>query len=173
VAAVLDGPMAAVEGQDVSSGGFRGMTGHPVDGVDGGRAGLLIDRPTLDQTDLADAGKIEGVIEARGGPGKTLFDASMSQGGWLVEVGLSALLKDEADILAQRRMVVFDGEDVVGLVLEQRVGELALGEQGIGGDGFADDIEGFEERDDPPDLMGLLERIVAAYGRQGADFFWV
>ena len=52
------------------------------------------------------------------------------------------------------------------------MGELALGQQGVGGDGLAGDVEGFQERDDHPDLVGLLDLVAAVYG-QGADFFWV
>jgi len=45
----------------------------------------------------------------------------------------------------------------------------------VGGDGLAGDVEGFEgfqDRDDHPDLVGLLDLVPAAYG-QGADFFFV
>jgi hypothetical protein len=41
----------------------------------------------------------------------------------------------------------FDGEDVVGLMIDQVGGQLALGQQGIGGERFSGEIEGFEERD--------------------------
>jgi hypothetical protein len=50
------------------------------------------------------------------------------------------------------------------------LGELALRQQGVGGDGLASDIDGFQQRDDHPDLVGLLDLVAAAYG-QGADFF--
>jgi hypothetical protein len=63
-----------------------------------------------------------------------LFDAPVGQGERFGEVGYTAVLKDEADRLAQVRLVVFDGEDVVGVVLDQVAGELALGQQGVGGD---------------------------------------
>ncbi len=93
-----------------------------------------------------------------------------AQGERLAEVGLAAALEDQADVFAQGRLVVFDGEDVVGVVVDQVFGELALGQQRVGGDSLAGDVEGFQQRDDPPDLVGLLDLIGAAYG-QGADFF--
>jgi hypothetical protein len=43
-----------------------------------------------------------------------------------------------------------------------------LGRQGVGGEGLGGDVEGFQQRDDPPDLVGLFERVAAVYG-QGAD----
>ncbi|MBK1722160.1 hypothetical protein CKO23_07825 [Thiocystis violacea] len=55
---------------------------------------------------------------------------------------------------------------------DQIVGELALGEQGVGGDGFAGDIERFEHRDRHPDLVGAFQLIAAIDGQRG-DFFWV
>lgn len=96
----------------------------------------------------------------------------MGQGERLAEIGSAAALEDQADILAQGRLVVFDGEDVVGVVLDQVGGELALGQQGVGGEGLAGDVEGFQQWDDHLDLVGLIDLLATAYG-QGADFFWV
>jgi hypothetical protein len=73
-------------------------------------------------------GKFEVVVEASGGPDRALLDATMRQGGWLAEVGPAATLEDQADIFAQGRLVVFNGEDVVGVVVDEAVGELALGQ---------------------------------------------
>jgi hypothetical protein len=42
--------------------------------------------------------------------------------------------------------------------------DLALGEQGIGGDGLAGDVERFEQREGQADLIALLELIAGAYG---------
>ena len=173
MAAVLDGPVAAVEGQHAGGvGAPRGMAGDAVDSFGCGLTGGLLDGGTRDHEDLANAGKVEEVVEAGGGPDRALFDAAMGQGERLAEVGLAAALEDQADVFAQGRLVVFDGEDVVGVVVDQVFGELALGQQRVGGDGLAGDVEGFQQRDDPPDLVGLLDLIGAAYG-QGADFFLV
>jgi hypothetical protein len=56
--------------------------------------------------------------------------------------------------------------------LDQVAREFALGQQGIGGDGLAGDVQALEERDEHADFIGLFERVGAVYG-QRADFFWV
>jgi hypothetical protein len=55
---------------------------------------------------------------------------------------------------------------------DQVVGELALREQGIGGDGLAGDVHTLEQGNEHPDLVGLFDLIGAVYGQSG-DFFWV
>jgi hypothetical protein len=47
-----------------------------------------------------------------------------------------------------------------------------IASRGVGGDRLAGDVEGLQERDDHPDLVGLFEFVAAVYG-QGADFFWL
>jgi hypothetical protein len=61
----------------------------------------------------------------------------------------------------------------MGLPLHRQImGELALGQQGIGGDVLVFDIEGVEQRDGGLDFIGLLGVFITLY-RQGANFFWV
>ena len=86
------------------------------------------DDRAFDDVGLADARKSEVVVEVGGGPDRALFKAAMGQGGRLAEVGLCAVavLDDRADIRQQGRLVVFDGEDVLGVVFKEVVGELAL-----------------------------------------------
>lgn len=172
VAGVFDRPMSAIEAEYAGGiGGVRGMAGHPVDGLSRGLAGLILHGVALDEESLADAGKIQIVIQAVGRPDRALFDATMGQGGRLTAVGLAApLLEEQAKIGVQVRLIIFDGKDVVGVVRAEVIGELALGEQGVGGEGLAGDIQGVEERDHHPDLVGLLDLVAARYG-QGADFF--
>lgn len=56
-------------------------------------------------------------------------------------------------------------------VPDQIVGDLALSQQGIGGNIFALNIDGIKKRDDGLDFVGALNLLVG-YG-QGAYFFWV
>jgi len=62
---------------------------------------------------------------------------------------------------------------VMGVALADHViGDLPLGQQGIGGNIFALDIDGIQQRDGGFDFVGALELIAVFYG-QGTDFFWV
>ena len=68
-------------------------------------------------------------------------------------------------------LVGFDGEVVVCLpVVDQVGGELALGQQRIGGNLLALDIDGVEQRGGHFDFVGAFEFIIAFY-RQSTDFF--
>jgi len=69
-------------------------------------------------------------------------------------------------------LIGFDGVEVVGVTAEEVVCQLALGQQGIGGEGLAGNVDGIDERDEGTDLIGLFFLIAIGY-RQGADFFWV
>ena len=69
-------------------------------------------------------------------------------------------------------LVVFDGEVVMSFALaNQIVSDFALGQQGIGGNLFALDIDGIQQRDGGLDFVGALNLLVR-YG-QGTYFFWV
>ena len=91
VAAVLDGPVTAVIGQDGRGiGAVRGVVGEAVDGFGRTLAGGFLDDVAFDDEGLADARKVEVVVETGGGPDRALFDAPMRQGERLAEVGLCA-----------------------------------------------------------------------------------
>ena len=84
-----------------------------------------------------------------------------------------AVFKKQGDALKKAGLVVFNAEVVMGVALADHViGDLALGQQGIGGNIFALDIDGIQQRDGGFDFVGALELIASRYG-QGADFFWV
>lgn len=69
-------------------------------------------------------------------------------------------------------LVVFDGEVVMSFtVSDQIVGDFALGQQGVGGNLFALDIDGIKQGDGGLDFVGALNLLVG-YG-QGTYFFWV
>ena len=173
VAAVLNAPVGAIEGEH---GGRRGaggaVAGDAADRLGGGLGGLLHGDLTFDEEDLGEAGEVEIVVEAGGGPDCARLDASMGEVGRFLEVGHPARGEQQPDRVSEPGLIVFDGEDVVGVVLAQIGGQLALGQQGVGGDGLAGELEGFEERDDHPDLVGLFGLVPVADG-QGTDFFWV
>jgi hypothetical protein len=75
--------------------------------------------------------------------------------------------------LKKTGLVVFDGAVVMGVTLPDHViGDVALGQQGIGGDILALDIDGLQQGDGGFDFVGAFEFIARRYG-QSADFFWV
>lgn len=148
------------------------MVGEAVDGVGRTLTGFFLDDVALNDEGVANARELEVVVEAGGGPDRALFVAAMGQGGRLTKVGMTVTIEDQAAIRQQGRLVVFDDDDVVSTMVKEVGGERALGQQGVGGDGLAGDVQRLENRDDHPDLMGLLDFVVAVYG-QGADFFWV
>ena len=76
------------------------------------------------------------------------------------------------EIGGQGRLVVLGDEDIVRTALGQIIGELALGQQRVGGQGLAGEVEGIEYRDRHPDLVGAFQ-LLAATDRQRGDFFWV
>ena len=70
----------------------------------------------------------------------------------------------------QGRLVALDGEQIVGAAAEEIIGEGALGEQRIGGDGAACDIgKRLEQGDDGADLVGALLPVAGV--RPQADFY--
>lgn len=51
------------------------------------------------------------------------------------------------------------------------IGNTALVQQSVGGDGFAVDGDGFKQGDDGFDFVGTFGLVTAVY-RQVTDFFW-
>jgi hypothetical protein len=75
--------------------------------------------------------------------------------------------------LKQPGLVSFDDEVIVGFAfMDQVMGQLALCEQGVGGDVFSLDIDGIKQRNGRLDLVGLLGFFTTLQG-QGPYFFWV
>ena len=114
------------------------------------------------------------MVEGGGGPDGALLDACVGEGGRLLELGGASPFGGEVqgDIEQQIGLVVLGGEEGVGVAFEEIGGEFALGQQSVGGEGFAGDgVELVEQRDDGADLVGAFGFVVGA-GLE-ADFFWV
>jgi len=74
--------------------------------------------------------------------------------------------------LENAALVSFDGEMIMGMALRNQVlGNLALGQQSIGGHILALNIDGVKEGNGHLDLVGALQ-FVTVFGRQGTHFFW-
>jgi hypothetical protein len=87
-------------------------------------------------------------------------------------VGTPALGEQQPDVVLQRGLVAFDGEVVVRPARDQVGGQVALGQQRIGGDVKAGDVDGVEHRRSRLDLIRALD-LIAVVDAQAADFFWV
>lgn len=88
------------------------------------------------------------------------------------KIGLLSVFKIQSNVLKKSGMVVFDGKVVMSAaILNQILGNAALGQQGIGGNIFALNIDGLKQRDGGLDFVGALELLVVC--GQGAYFFWV
>ena len=83
------------------------------------------------------------------------------------------VVKIPSGVFEQVLLVTLDGEVVMRVALLNQIpGHFALGQQGVGGNGFAADVDGRQQRDGGLDFVGLLFLLAALYG-QGAHFFWV
>lgn len=174
MAAVLDTPMVAVNGKELLSICFIGLSaGDAVGDVVGCFPRLFFNRFPFDHEDLSHVGEVEIVVELGGGPDFTSFDPAMIRGIIRDEIRFLAVVEIELDILQESRLIAFDNEVVMGVTLQAYiVGKFSLGKECVSGNVFVPDIDGIEERDGHPDFIGSLELFIAFYG-QGADFFWV
>ena len=171
----LDGPVPAVQReQALGAGGVGGMAGDAVGVLDGLLAGGFGGDGALDEEGLADVGEGEVIVECRGGPDGAAFDASVAKLGPFLEVGFAAFLEVDVEVGQQVGPIALDGEQVVRAAADEEVGELCLGEQRVGGEGFVGEVgfEGLEHGDDGADLVGALGLLAGADG-QAAYFFWV
>lgn len=174
VAAVLYGPMAALDGEQVLCCGLlRGLAGDPVCDVVRFLAGLFFDRIPFDDESLADVREIEVGVELGGGPDFSCVDSAMLEWSVVDMVGFLAILEEELEIFEEGGLVAFDGEEVVGLTfLDQITGEGSLCQEGVCGDGFALDVgDGVEQGLGGFDLIGSFEFFVSLRGEL-TDFFW-
>jgi hypothetical protein len=158
VAVVVDVPLAAIKGEQGGGGGARrAVAGDATDHFGRGLADLLHGDVAFDEEDLSDPGEVQILIDAGGSPDSASRDAPTGEGGRFPEVGRAAIGEQGMDRVGEARLVVFDDEDVVGGVFEQLSGQLALGQQRVGGDGFAGQVEGSKKWDDHPDFVGLFD----------------
>ena len=83
----------------------------------------------------------------------------MLQAQWLVEGPIPERAAVQADVGGLGGLIVRGEEQVVGTALDHLAVDLTLGEQGVGGDGLANDVECLEHGHVHADLIGLLALI--------------
>ena len=158
MAAVFDGPMAAVDfEQALGRGLLRRAASDPIGQLLGSFAGFFVDGDAFDGEGLADVREVEITVEFSGGPDLPSFNAAMI--GRVVgdKARLFAIVEEQHEIIEERGLIGFDGEVIVSFAgIDQVIGDFTLGEQGIGGKVFATQIELVEERDGHADLVGLF-----------------
>ncbi len=127
----------------------------------------------MDDKGLPDVRKVQIVIEFGGGPDFADFDPAVIGRVAADKIRVLTVFKVQFDVLKKSGLVVLDGEVIMGFtVTDQIVGDLALGQQGIGGNILTLDIDGIQQRDGCLDFIGALDFFMSLY-RQGAYFFWV
>jgi hypothetical protein len=171
--AVFNAPVAAVGGKNALRVSLlRGSAGDAVGDFTGVFTGFFICGLSLDEKSLSDMRKVQIAVEFSGGPDFADFDASMVRRIEIDKIGILPIFEVKGDVLKETGLVVFDGEVVMSVAFFDQVGgDLALSQQGVGGNFFALNIDGVKERDGGLDFIGTFEGFVVY--RQRAYFFWV
>ena len=123
----------------------------------------------VDHDDCLEAGPVVAllqpadVVEDGGGPG---LDAAVVGIDGLAladcavgEVAGLLLGDEELHVVVQRTLVALQGEHVVGLLVDDRLGDVALAAHGIDGHDGAFDRQHVEQLRDSADLVGLLRHL--------------
>lgn len=164
VAAVLYGPVPAIDGQHLSWLSLFGrLTGDAKGVLDGGEATFFVHNLALDHKNLADMREIKVVVERRAAPDAPCLDASVISRADILMVWCCAVLKQQRDVFFKFLLVAFDAEVVMRAALNQIAGQFALRQQGIRSDGLAANLDGIEYGNKHPDFIGLLGLIFAFY----------
>ena len=144
--AVFYAPVSAVGGKHALRVGLLSSSaGNAIGDVTGVFTGFFICGLALDDKSLSDVRKAQIAVEFGCGPDFADFDAAVIRRIALDKIGVLAVFKIECDVLKKTGLVVFDGEVVMSFTLaDQIVGDLALGQQSIGGNFFALNIDGIK-----------------------------
>ncbi len=99
------------------------------------------------------------VVEPVRTPDAARFDTAMVWGRDFGMVSRPALCEQQADVFLQLGLVTLDSEMVVRSAPDQIVGQIALGQQRVGGDDAPGDVDGIEHRGGRLDLVRALNLI--------------
>ena len=145
MATVFDAPVSAIGRKNTFSIGLlRGPAGNAVGDFTGEFTAFFISGVPLDDKSLSDVGKIKIAIEFGRGPNFTDFDPAVVRRVALYIIRRLSVFKVQGDVLKKSGLVVFDGKMEMSVAFNYIVGDLTLGQQGIGGNFFAADIDGRE-----------------------------
>ncbi len=171
---VFNGPMAPIVLQHVlSRRQGRRFAGDAIGNIRSVLATLFVYREPFHHTGLPDMREVQVGVELGGDPDLADFEPAMvAIGGGEIRRVLT-VGKIAGRLFQQRCLIAREGEVVMSAALFHEItGELTLGEQGIGTDCFASNLDGLQQRDGRFDFMGLL-LLVAPRDGQGSYFFGV
>ena len=168
--------MAAVGREHALGIGFLGLSardaiGDPLLVLERLPAALFVQGLPFDHESLSHVGKVEISVQCGRYPDLPRLDAPVIRGIVQDKIRLPSLFEEELDVLVERSLILLDGEVVVGLAPDDVLGDLPLGEKGIGGDIFALDVDGGKQRDRGLDLVGPLDLLISY--PDAPYFFWV
>jgi len=146
MAAVFDRPVSPVCGQHLLRVGLlRSLAGDAVGDITGVFTGLFICELALDDKSLPDVRKIQIVIQFGCDPDFTDFNSAVIRRIAKDKIGIFAIFEVYGDVLKNTGLVVFDRKMVMSFTLQdQIVGDISLGQKGIGGNFFTLDIDGIK-----------------------------
>jgi len=94
---------------------------------------------------LSDVGKVEIIVEFGCDPDFADFDPAVIRRVAMDKIRFLAVFKIKSYVLKKSGLIIFDGEVVMSVTCKnQIISYLALGQQGIGGNFFALNINGIE-----------------------------
>jgi hypothetical protein len=124
---------------------LRGSAGDAIGDFTGIFTAFFICGFPLDDKSLPDVRKVQIVVKFGCGPDLADFDPTVVRRIAMNKIRRLAVIKKQGDVLKKFGLVVFDGEVVMSFTIQdQIVGDLALGQQGIGGNIFALNIDGIK-----------------------------
>jgi hypothetical protein len=173
MATVFDTPVATVGGKHALRVGLlRSSARNAIGNFTGVFSGFFIGGFPLDDKSLSDVRKVQIVVEFGCDPDFADFDPAVVRGIAMYKIRILPVFKVQRDVLKKTGLVVFNGEVVMSVTVpDQIVGDRALGQEGIGGNIFALNIDGIKKRDGGFDFVGAFNLLVG-HG-QGTYFFWV
>ena len=146
MAAIFDAPVPSVGDKNALRVRLlRGSAGDAISDITGVFTAFFICGFPLDDKSLSDVGKVQIAVEFGCGPDCAGFDPAVIRRVAMDKIGVLTVFKIQRDVLKKSGLVVFDAEVVMSFtVSDQIVGDLALGQQGIGGNFFALNIDGIK-----------------------------
>jgi len=174
MAAVFDAPVASIYCQDALCIHLLGVSaGNAVRYFTGILAGLFFCELPLNYKGLLHMREVQVPVEFVSDPYFSNLDSAMVRRIFPLEIRLLAILEIQFEITEKGGLIFLHDKVVMGVaLLDQIVGKITLGQQGIGGYILVLYINCFKQRNGGFDFICAFEFITAIY-RKTTYFFWV